>query len=140
MNKLEVPYFAGQIALALCVARIDLPAIALPLRYNFPNDEIAAARYPEEMRNAVVIHYLRTNEIERQDIFQRAECYLDFLSKAMNTPNEAFRAAVLKIFGKTYPFPKKEENAPRTIFFGLPIRLSGRLLRMRSQLLPDSDK
>lgn len=107
MKRLHEPWWACQVALALSVARIDLPAIELPLRYNFPNDEIAAKMYPAEMRNATIEHYLRTNEFDRQNIFRSAACYADFLSKPLNAPNEAFRTAVLNLFGKTYPFETK---------------------------------
>lgn len=110
MKRLEAPWFACQVALTLAVASIDLPAIALPLRYNFPNDEVASDRYPEEMRAAVVMHYLNRKEFNRHDIFRSADSYSDLMSKPLNAPNEAFRLAVLKIFGKAYPFSVKEDS------------------------------
>lgn len=104
MQRLWTPWFAGQAALALAVARIPLPAIALPLRYNFPNDEIAARRYPEELENVKVVHYLRTTEIDREAIFQSAEQYQAFLTRKLNVANTKFRNAVRSVFGDDYPF------------------------------------
>lgn len=122
MNRLQVPYFAGQIALALAVATIPLPAFAAPLRYNFPNDAVAAARYPEELENAAVFHYLRTDEFDRQKIFLSTDEYARFLAAPLNRPNAGFRDGVVKLFGTDYPFAAVETGsgkahdtvAPRT--------------------------
>jgi hypothetical protein len=102
--KLVDPYYAGQVSLALAVMRIDLPAIALPMRYNFPNHVIAASKYPEEMERALVWHYLDYGEIHRQQIFQSEENYKEFLAKPLNKPNESFRNSVCRKFGQAYPF------------------------------------
>ena len=104
MQRLEQPYFAGQVALALAAAQIDLPAIALPLRYNFPNDQIAVLRYREELENACVIHYLRETEFQRDSIFQSAEHYAEFLAKPLNAANTKFRDCVRNLMGDIYPF------------------------------------
>jgi len=108
MNRLEVPYFAGQIALALAVSAIRLPAYALPLRYNFPNDIVAAARYPEELENVAVFHYLRTDELDRQKIFLSTDEYQRFLAAPLNRPNARFRDCVLSLFGTDFPFATAE--------------------------------
>ena len=45
-DRLVDPYYAGQVALALSAARISLPSVALPLRFNFPNDPVASGAVP----------------------------------------------------------------------------------------------
>lgn len=103
-EMLEDPYFAGQVTLALAAAQIPLPSIALPFRYNFPNDPIAADRFPEEMENAAIIHYLRLEELDRQKIFRSRDAYESFLERPLNPANERFREAVRSLLGDAYPF------------------------------------
>jgi hypothetical protein len=110
MDRLAMPYYAGQIALALAAAEVPLPRIALPLRYNFPNDEYAAFNYPEEMENAAAIHYLRTVEFDRQKIFQSEGAYKAFMAAELNKPNSLFRDRVQRLFGKDYPFRRSEDQ------------------------------
>jgi hypothetical protein len=112
-DRLVHPYYAGQVALAVSVARIPLPAVALPLRFNFPNDPIATEQYPEELENAVVFHYLREDQVDRQQIFRWRETYSVFLDRTLNRANAAFRDSVRTLFGDEYPFDHPAEpNGP----------------------------
>ena len=88
-DRLVNPYYAGQIALALSAARIPLPSVALPLRFNFPNLPVAAERYPEELENAVVFHYLREDQFDRQKIFRWRETYSVFLARPLQPRERA---------------------------------------------------
>ena len=108
-DRLVSPYYAGQVALTLSAARIPLPAIALPLRFNFPNDPAAAKRYPEELESAVVFHYLREDEFDRQQIFRWRETYSVFLDRALSPANARFRESVRALFGDEYPFEHRPE-------------------------------
>jgi Glycosyltransferase 61 len=103
-DRLVYPYYAGQVALALSAARIPLPSVALPLRFNFPNDPVAAEQYPEELESAVVFHYLREDQFERQQIFRWRETYSSFLARSLNGANARFRDSVRTLFGEEYPF------------------------------------
>ena len=109
-SRLADPYYAGQVALALSAARIPLPSIALPLRFNFPNDLVAAAQFPEELADAVVFHYLRTDEFDRQQIFRWGETYSVFFSRPLNPANAGFRDSVRTLFGEEYPFDQLPER------------------------------
>src|SRR5436190_15111643 len=104
MPHLEMPYFGGQISLALAVAQIDLPKLALPQRFNFPNDEKARHRYPEELADARIIHYLRDEEFSRSRIFSSDEDYRAFLAAPLNPTNCAFRDRVRSVLGDSFPF------------------------------------
>ena len=88
-DRLVDPYYAGQVALALSAARIPLPSVALPLRFNFPNDPVAAEQYPEELESAVVFHYLREDQFDRQQIFRWRETYSAFLDRPLNRRERA---------------------------------------------------
>jgi hypothetical protein len=104
MERLHDGYFAGQIALALAAAEIDLPRLALPLRYNFPNDELAAKFYPLELQQAVFFHYLRCNQFDRRAVFASADGYRKLVSGTFSPANEMFRSKVIDLFGEDYPF------------------------------------
>jgi capsular polysaccharide biosynthesis protein len=115
-DRLVDPYYAGQIALALSAARIPLPSIALPLRFNLPNDPVVTERYPEELENAVVFHYLRQDQFDRQQIFRWRETYSVFLDRQLNPANARFRDSVRTLFGDDFPFdnPPQPQRLPRT--------------------------
>jgi hypothetical protein len=51
--------FKCQIALTLSLAQLDAKAVALPMRYNFANDDRLAGRYPGELTHVRLFHYLR---------------------------------------------------------------------------------
>ena len=112
-DRLVDPYYAGQIALALSAARIPLPSIALPLRFNLPNDPVVTERYPEELENAVVFHYLREDQFDRQQIFRWRETYSVFLARPLNPANARLRDSVRTLFGEEYPFDHPPEPQDR---------------------------
>jgi hypothetical protein len=112
-NRLVDPYYAGQVALALSAPRIPLPSIALPLRFNFPNDPVAAEQYPEELESAVVFHYLREDQLNRQQIFRWRETYSAFLGRTLTRANARFRDSVRTLFGEEYPFDHTPEPDAR---------------------------
>lgn len=104
MPRLFAPYYAGQIALSLAAAQIGVRTCALPMRYNFPNDERAAARFPEELHAVKIFHYLRTEAFARETIFADADGYTAFLSRRLTGVDGVFQFHVRRIFGDAYPF------------------------------------
>jgi hypothetical protein len=103
-HRLENPFFSAQVALTLSTTATGVRTWALPMRYNFPNDSRAEEFYPRELEQVVAFHYLRTDQFDRSTIFTTAEKYSKFLSLPLCGVNEAFRSAVLTIFGMRYPF------------------------------------
>src|ERR1051326_8763143 len=97
-------HFDGQVALALAIAQLELPAVALPLRYNFPNDPQAYALYPEEREQMVMLHYLRTLHFDRHIIFAGEEPFRKFLSLDLEGSNRDFQAFVRELTRGRYPF------------------------------------
>ena len=104
MDRLADPYFSGQIALSLAVAEMGAPTCALPMRYNFPNDELAASRFPEELEHVKIFHYLRTHDFDRQRIFADENSYHDFLNAPLTGANKVFQQRVRKVIGPEFPF------------------------------------
>ncbi len=62
-------FFRFQIALTLVIQKLQLPTRPLPLRYNFPNDPRFDDRFPEELADLRVLHYLRCEVIDRERNF-----------------------------------------------------------------------
>src|SRR5207249_3688870 len=75
-------YFSVQIALTLSIAALGLRVMALPMRYNFPNDPVADRLYPDELQNVTCLHYLRTRQFDRHKIFQDQEGYAGFVENS----------------------------------------------------------
>lgn len=104
MDRLALPYYSGQVALALAVAEMGAKTLALPMRYNFPNDQTAEARYVEELSEVRIFHYLRTESFDRQRIFQDPTSYAHFLALKLSGANKSFQQHVLRILGPQLPF------------------------------------
>jgi hypothetical protein len=104
MDRLRYPYFSGQAALALAVAAMGARTCALPMRYNFPNDEMAEKKFPEELENVKIFHYLRTDQFDRQLIFTNAEHYREFMQAPLTGSNKVFQEQVRRRIGTEFPF------------------------------------
>jgi Glycosyltransferase 61 len=113
MDRIPDPYFSGQIALGLAIAETGIRSWALPMRYNFPNDENADRRYPEELEDVHIFHYLRTDKFDRQKIFTNANEYDQFLRSTLSGSNYVFQQYVSKLIGLEYPFVTDEPAADR---------------------------
>jgi hypothetical protein len=104
MERLSFPYFSGQIALTLTVAEMRARTCALPMRYNFPNDERATKKFPEELESVKIFHYMRTDQFDRQQIFTEASKYEEFLRAPLTGANKVFQENVRRIIGPELPF------------------------------------
>jgi hypothetical protein len=103
-DRLKNPFFSGQVALALAISEANVGVWDLPMRYNFPNDELAAQRYPDELANVAIFHYLRTEKISRDTIFASQEHYARFLRAPLRGVNRVFQQCVKQLIGPQYPF------------------------------------
>ncbi len=96
--------FYGQVAIAVAIERASLPARALPIVYNFPNEPRADALYPDEIDRIVVLHYMNTTHFDRHRVFADAASFDEFLGLALRGSNGAFQRHVRLVTGGTYPF------------------------------------
>ena len=62
-------FFRFQIALTLAIQKAGLPSRALRLRDNFPNDPQFDERYPAELEEVRILHYLRYEIVHREKDF-----------------------------------------------------------------------
>ncbi|MFH1793023.1 MAG: hypothetical protein ABIK36_18275 [Pseudomonadota bacterium] len=103
-RRLANPYFSGQVALALSVAATNTSSIALPMRFNLPNDERAASLYPDEVDDVRIVHYLRTDHFDRHAIFASEANYLAFIDLDLTGIDRLFQHSVRQTLGEAYPF------------------------------------
>lgn len=99
--------FYEQVATALAVAKQAIPAIALPLRYNFPNDRIADGKYPEELNQVCLFHYLRTEKFDRHKIFVDESAFDAFMKLDLVGSDRVFQSCVRDITKGAYPFSNR---------------------------------
>ncbi len=96
----EVGYFQGQVAFALSIQDLDLPRIALDLRYNFPNDPLFEQSFPQDLADIRILHYLRLDEIQRDAIWETPETLAAFLAhRDLRPSNEALRSRIQFLTG-----------------------------------------
>jgi len=98
-------YWGPQVSLALTLADLNLPRKALPMRYNFPNDRKADELYPEELQNAILIHYLRNNVFDRHKVFASQSGFQEFIEMNLEGSDRGFQKHVKKVTNEQYPFP-----------------------------------
>ncbi len=113
-ERIPVQYFADDVALSLAAMRSVVPTRALPLRYNFPNDEIAAKKFPYELQDARIIHYFRTDEIGR-NVFANGERYARFVHSDFLGVNRVFRDHAVKLIGSHYPFQEMTADTASSV-------------------------
>jgi hypothetical protein len=99
-------FFRFQIALTLVIQKHQLATRALPLRYNFPNDPRFDLKYPEELRDVRVLHYLRCEIIDREKDFKSLDQVAGLVQRRdLRGSNEVLR----KCIGKLFEIVREEE-------------------------------
>lgn len=78
---LETP-FRCQLALTLAVVRLGIPWHAVPMRYNFPNDEPIATHYAADLADVRLFHYLRVGSIDKARDFASPDAVAAMLRRA----------------------------------------------------------
>jgi hypothetical protein len=101
--------FYEQVATALTVAKHAIPASALPLRYNFPNDRVADGKYPHELNQVRLFHYLRTQKFDRHKVFVDGSAFEAFMKLDLVGSDRAFRNYVRDITKGEYPFSNRRK-------------------------------
>lgn len=103
-------FWAPQICVALAVELMNIPAQAISMRYNYPNDRLADQLYPDEMNNIAIFHYQRRQFFDRHKIFVTEEAFADFINMPLEGSDLVFKNHVLDLTDGFYPFPVKEDE------------------------------
>jgi hypothetical protein len=91
-------FYSAQIALALAIAKNQIPWKALPMRYNWPNASDAARLYPKEIPEVRILHYLRRTELQRDRIFCERESFEQFLqTRFLEVGNQLLQERIRKL-------------------------------------------
>jgi hypothetical protein len=78
-------HFRLQLAITLAIHRTEAPWRAIPMRYNLANDHRLVASFPDELRHARIVHYLRSDQIDRAR-FTSPTAVGDMLNQSDLTP------------------------------------------------------
>lgn len=101
---LRDPFFGAQVALTLAIYKHDVARHALDIRYNFPNDRTAEELHPSSLDDVRVIHYLRTEQFDRNQIFATRKDFDGFLALPVTGSSRILQDHVRRIAGGHYPF------------------------------------
>jgi hypothetical protein len=69
LRETMASHFDAQIVLAMAIARLGAPVLALPLRYNMPNNPLLEAIHHTEVEHATVLHLLAEQHFRRTETF-----------------------------------------------------------------------
>jgi hypothetical protein len=70
--------YDAQIALAVAIAELGLPARALPMRYNFPNVPQLEALHAAEFPHASILHLLGEHQMTKSGLYGSKESMREF--------------------------------------------------------------
>jgi hypothetical protein len=91
-------FFKAQAALTLGLYRLGLRRITLEPRYNFPNDPLFDAAYPQDLRDIRILHYLRTNIVSRERDFASSAALDALIARSdLTGSNEVLRTTLAKL-------------------------------------------
>lgn len=94
-------YWFDQLALSLGAAKAGVPTKSLPLRYNFPNQPAFDDAHPDELADCRVLHYLRTDIVNRDAEFASQEAIAAFTKRTdLSGSNELLRKHVSIAMGE----------------------------------------
>jgi hypothetical protein len=72
--------YDAQIAFAVAIAQLGLPARALPMRYNFPNVPQLEALHAAEFPHASILHLLGQHQMTKSGMYENLESMRAFVS------------------------------------------------------------
>lgn len=99
VNSTIETFFRFQIALTLAIQKLNLPTRALPLRYNFPNDPRFDHKYPEELEQIRILHYLRCKIVHREKDFAELSGIEALIArKGLKGSNEVLRETLERLY------------------------------------------
>jgi hypothetical protein len=100
-------FFRFQIALTLTIEKHKLPSRTIPLRYNFPNDPGFDQKYPNDLSDVRILHYLRCEVVHRErDFVDLTRVAALIQRRDLRGSNEVLRRCVEEL----YPAIKREED------------------------------
>jgi hypothetical protein len=88
-------FFFDQLAFTLMMYKARINKKLIPLRFNFPNQTEFEHRYPDDAESISVLHYLRTEVVDRDRIFASQDAIQSFVARDdLVGSNEQLRSRV----------------------------------------------
>ena len=98
VDRILTSHFRPQLARTLAIRKARLPYRLLPVRYNYPNDPAFDAKYPDELRELAILHYLRKDILHRDEDFLNAERTAHLVARTdLSGSNEILRRRVAEL-------------------------------------------
>jgi hypothetical protein len=98
VDQVMTTYFRPQLARTLAIRKAGVPYRLLPLRYNYPNDPGFDAKYPDELLQVVILHYLRNDILHRDEDFMNADRTARLVGRAdLSGSNEVLRRRIAEL-------------------------------------------
>lgn len=85
--------FRSQVAFTMALEKARVPVQAIPMRYNFANDYRLEALYPDELRDARLIHLLRRNQgLDKHQLYKGLDTLAEFVAEPWRWAGATARA------------------------------------------------
>jgi hypothetical protein len=116
VNRVLKTHFRCQLALTLAVARTQVGWRAVPMRYNFPNDEQIESKYRAELADVRLLHYLRVGPFQKARDVQNAGTVREFLRRNdLSGVNALLQAHLARVHRRVVEDDRwKEASEPQT--------------------------
>jgi len=127
-------FFFDQIAFTLMMYKARVNKKLIPIRFNFPNQVSFEHRFKKDAESISVLHYLRTDVVDRDQIFASRENIEAFIRRRnLDGSNEALRSRIEAVhdmlLGKSWWAHRVRSF--RSAVFPRPIRSAARSLSGR---------
>lgn len=97
-QDLKLGYFASQLALTFVMYDLALPRVPLQMRYNYLNDPAFERHFPQELADVRILHYLRTDVVDRDRDLTTPAAVRDLIARSdLTGSNEIFRQTVERL-------------------------------------------
>lgn len=79
VREIAPSVYAAQVALAVAIGKLKIPAVALPMRWNFANAPELEAMHAAELSHARILHMLGAHQFDKGRVFASATSLEDFV-------------------------------------------------------------
>lgn len=99
------PFYSYQVGLSTLIAHHGIAHLALPLQFNYPNDDIPLATRDFDQRKLSFCHYFRDKAYNNESLLLNQETFYDFIYKAgLYRSDKVIQDAMKAVSEGIYPF------------------------------------
>jgi dTDP-4-amino-4,6-dideoxygalactose transaminase len=120
VNRFCTAVHRCQLALTLAMVRAAIDPAVMPLRFNFPNSPACWDEYPDEAADIRILHYMLSDEVDRNVFRASPQRLRDFLRRHELSPVNSFLRSQVAALGDAalgiHRFSRQAEPEPRLRF------------------------